>query len=146
MKKWLIVLTALAALSLLAAPLALAAGHGNPHAGKGKAKFQCQAKFVSFDVATGALVVTVKSGSKTLRAYGEQITVQVDPKAKLINASVDPAVPLTLDQLVPDATVHLGGTIVLSQSAVDTPVFTATKVILQKLPAATPTSSSSPTS
>jgi len=149
MKKWLVVLAALAALSLLAAPLTLAAGHGNPHAGKakGKAKFQCQAKVVSVDAATGVLVITVKSGSKSIKAYrGQQITVQVDPQAKLINATVDPSVPLTLDQLVPDATVHVGGTIARSQSEADALVFTATKVILQRLPAATLTPDPSPTS
>jgi hypothetical protein len=145
MKKWLIVLTALAALALLAAPLTLAAGHGDPKTGKakGKAKFQCQARVVSVDAATGVIVVTVKNGSKTMKAYrGKQITLQVDPKAKLVNATVDPSVPLTLDQLVPDAKVHLGGTIDRSQP--DTPVFTSTKIILQKLPVA-PATPSPPT-
>jgi hypothetical protein len=134
MKKWLIVLSALVALSLLAAPLTLATGHGDAKAGKakGKAKFQCQAKVVSVDPATGALVVAVKCGSKTIKAYrGKQITLRVDPKAKLVNATVDPSVPLALDQLTPGARVHLGGTIDRSQPD---PVFTATKVVLQRLP------------
>jgi hypothetical protein len=139
MKKWLIVLSALVALSLLAAPLTFAAGHGDAKAGKakagkakGKAKFQCQAKVVSVDPVTGALVATVKSGSKTIKAYRDkQITLRIDPKAKLVNATVDPSVPLTLDQLKPGARVHLGGTIDRSQPD---PAFTATKVVLQRLP------------
>jgi len=136
MKKWLIVLTALAALALLAAPLTLAAGHGDPKTGKakGKAKFQCQAKVVSVDAATGVIVVSVKNGSKAMKAYrGKQITLQIDPKAKLVNATVDPSVPLTLDELVPDAKVGIGGTIDRSQP--DAPVFTATRIVLKRLPA-----------
>jgi hypothetical protein len=76
----------------------------------------------------------VKSGSKTIKSpRGKQITLQVDPKAKLIDATVDPSVPLTLDQLVKGAKVHLGGTIDRSTGPA---TFTATKVILQKLSSA----------
>jgi hypothetical protein len=132
MKRWLMALTALAILSLACVPLALAAGYGkpqdkpHPNAAKGKVKFECEATVIAS--AGQSLEVTITAGSKTVKAYrGKKITVQVDPKAKLINATVDPSVPLTLDQLVAGAKVHLGGTI-------DKNKFTATKVILQKLP------------
>ena len=136
MKRWLMALTALAVLSLACMPLALAAGHGKPQdkpgsgAAKGKVKFECEATVIAS--AGQSLEVTVTAGSKTVKAYrGKRVAVQVDPKAKLINATVDPSVPLTLAQLVAGAKVHLGGTI---DKKTDT--FTATKVILQKLPKA----------
>ena len=140
MKKWLIVLSTLVALSLLAAPLTLAGDAGGDKAGKakGKAKFQCEATVVSVDAATGALVVTVKSGTKTIKAYlGKQIPgLQIGPEAKLVDATVHPSVPLTLDKLVFGARVRLRGTIDRSQPEV--PVFTATKVVLKRLPVTTP--------
>lgn len=146
MKKWLIMLTSLAALALLAAPFTLAAGHGDPKAGKTKVKvkFHCQAKVVSLDAATGELVVTVKSGSKAMKTCrGRQITLRIDPEARLVDATVDPSAPLTLDQLVRDARVRLGGAI--DRSKPDALVFTAIRIILQRLPA-TPASPSPPTS
>ena len=137
MKRWLIALTALAVLSLAGVPLALAAGHGKPqdkpHPDKKvHVKFQCEATVIA--PAGQSLEVTVTSGSNTVKAFrGKPIPVKVDPKAKLINATVDPSVPLTLDQLVKGAKVHLGGTI---DKSIDPATFTATKVILQKLPKA----------
>jgi hypothetical protein len=148
MKGWLIALTAFAAFALVAAPSALAAGRGKPqdkahngqanahhghaqgkpHHGqaKGKVTFKCEAKVVSAEAASGILVVTVKSGSTPIKAYrGTQIKVQVDPEPSLINASVDPSVSLTLDQLVPDAQVYLSGAV--DRSTPDTPAFTATR-------------------
>jgi len=138
MKRWPTVLTALAVLSLACVPLALAAGHGkpqdkpHPNAAKGKVKFQCEATVIAS--AGQSLEVTVTAGSKTVKAYrGKRVAVRVDPKAKLINATVDPSVPLTLNQLVIGAKVHLGGTI---DKKTEPDTFTATKVILQKLPKA----------
>lgn len=138
MKRWLIALAALALLSMACVPLALAAGHGKPQdkphpdAAKGKVKFQCEATVIAS--AGQSLEVTVTSGSKTIKAYrGKQITVQIDPKAKLINATGDHSVPVTLDQLVTGAKVHLGGAI---DKSTDPATFTATKVIIQKLPKA----------
>jgi hypothetical protein len=138
MKRWLIALAALAVLSLAGVPLALAGGHGtppdkpHPGAAKGKVKFECEATVIA--CAGQSLEVTVTAGSKTVKAYrGKKITVQVDPKAKLINATIDPSVALTLDRVVAGAKVHLGGTI---DRKTDPDTFTATKVILQKLPKA----------
>jgi len=141
MKQWPLVLAALAVLSLACVPLALAASHGKPQdkphpdAAKAHVKFQCEATvFADASSADATVTVTVRSGSKTIKAYrGKQITVQVDAKAKLINATVDPSVALTLDQLVAGAKVHLGGTI---DKKTDPDTFTVTKVILQKLPKA----------
>ena len=140
MRRWLIALIAIAVVSLACVPLALAAGHGKPpakpHPGAAKVhvKFQCEAKVFSDTPAAGPLVVTVKSGTKTMRASlgTPEILVQVDPNAKLINATGDLSAALTLDQLKAGAKVHLGGTIDRSTSPW---TFTATKVILQKLPA-----------
>lgn len=138
MKRWPIVLTALAVLSLACVPLALAAGHGKPQdkphpdAAKGKVKFECEATVIAAEGQS--LEVTVTAGSKTVKAYrGEKLILKVDPKAKLINKTVDPSVALTLDRLVEGAKVHLGGTI---DKKTDPDTFTATKVILQKLPKA----------
>ena len=126
MKRWPTVLTA------------LAAGHGKPQdkpgsaAAMGKVKFECEATVITS--AGQSLEVTVTAGSKTVKAYrGKRVAVRVDPKAKLINATVDPSVPLTLNQLVIGAKVHLGGTI---DKKTEPDTFTATKVILQKLPKA----------
>ncbi len=138
MKRWPMALAALAALCLACVPLALAAGHGKPQdkphpdAAKAHVKFQCEATVIA--CAGQSLEVTVTAGSKTIKAYrGKRVTVQVDPKARLINATVDPSVALDLDQLVAGAKVHLGGTI---DKKTDPDTFTATKVILQKLPKA----------
>ena len=136
MKRWMIALTALALLSLACVPLALAAGHGKPpdKPRRDHVKFRCQATVAGDASAETTLTVIVKSGSKTIKAYrGKTISVQVDPKAKLINATVDPSVPLTLDQLVKGAKVHLGGII---DKSTDPATFIVTKVILQKLPKA----------
>jgi hypothetical protein len=140
MKRWLIALTALAVLSLACVPLALAASHSSAAVGHVKAhvKFQCEATVVSVDTTTtlATLMVTVKSGSKTIRLVRhQQITVQLDPKAKLIDATVDPSLPLTLDQLAPGAKVHLGGKIDRPTADPSSWTFTAMKVILQRLPA-----------
>jgi hypothetical protein len=142
MKRWLPVVAALAAVSLALTPVAFAHGHGHVPAGKakGRAQFQCQAQVFSVDPANLQLVVTVKSGSKAIKAYrGQQVTLLVSASAKLINGTSNVS-PLTLDQLVQGATVHVGGN-VTGRGAGET--FTATKIILQKLPA--PASTASPT-
>jgi len=137
MKRWLIALAVLGALALVCVPLALAGGDGKPQTKphpdkKAHVKFQCQATVIAS--AQRSLEATVTSGSTTIKSYrGKKITLQVDPKAKLIDATVDPSVPLALDQLVTGAKVHLGGSI---DKKTDPDTFTATKVILQKLPKA----------
>ena len=140
MRKWLIALTALAVVSLACVPLALAAGHAGTSKGhtKGHVKFQCEAVLApDYAYAPGApLMVVVKSGSKTIKAWRhDEITVQVAATAKLINATVDPAVPLDLSTLVAGDKVHLGGTIDrVDPKTPSTWTFIATKVILQKVP------------
>jgi hypothetical protein len=136
-KRWPIVLAALAVLSLASVPLALAGGDGKPEDkphpdNKAHLKFQCEATVIA--PAGQSLEVTVTAGSKTIKAFrGKKITVRVDSEAKLMNATVDPSVPLVLDQLVAGAKVHLSGTI---DKKTDHDRFTATKVILHKLPKA----------
>lgn len=140
MKRWLIALSVLVVVSLACVPLALA-GQGKPGdkpdkpqpaAAKGKVKFECQAKVIAASAAS--LEVTVTSGTKTVKAYrGKVLEMAVGEKAKLINATVDPAVPLTLEELVEGAKVHIGGTIEKKKG--EDPSFTATKIILQRLPA-----------
>ena len=149
MRKWLIALVAVAALSLACVPLALAAGHANKGHMKGHNKFQCQATVAAPADLSGLtavpptpalLSVTVKSGSKTIKVFRGQstpLTVQVAANARLIDATVDPAVPLDLSTLVAGDKVHLGGTIDRGATPSDptTWTLTVTKVILQDVPA-----------
>ena len=135
--------------ALAVAPLALASNgkgkHGKAH---GKNKFQLNGVVVSVvlpgETEPGSLTVTVKSGSKTVKAWRNQplkpLTLVVALDARFVDSTADEsdeatdatAAPLTLADLVPGARVHLGGTI---DRKVDPWVFTATKVILQSLPA-----------
>jgi hypothetical protein len=142
--------------ALAVAPLALASNgkgkHGKAHDKHGKAhgknKFQLNGVVVSVvlpgEAEPGSLTVTVKSGSKTVKAWRNQplkpLTLVVALDARFVDSTADEsdeatdatAAPLTLADLVPGARVHLGGTI---DRKVDPWVFTATKVILQSLPA-----------
>jgi hypothetical protein len=150
MRKWLIALAAIAALSLACVPLALAAGHPNKGHMKGHAKFQCQATIAAPADLSGLtatptptpalLSVNVKSGSKTIKVFRGQKTpliVQVAANARLIDATVDPAVPLDLSTLIAGDKVHLGGTIDRGATPTDptTWTITVTKLILQHVPA-----------
>jgi hypothetical protein len=135
MKRWFIGLAALALVSLVVVPLALAGDDGKP---QGKpdhdkaVKFACEATVIA--AAGQSIEATVTSGTKTIKAYrNKDITVTVDPEAKLINKTVDPAKPMSLDALVAGAKIHLSGTIKGKGAAA---TFTATRVILQKLPKA----------
>jgi hypothetical protein len=144
--------------ALAVAPLALASNgkgkHGKAHDKHGKAhgknKFQLNGVVVSVvlpgEAEPGSLTVTVKSGSKTVKAWRNQplkpLTLVVALDARFVDSTADEsdeatdatAAPLTLADLhlVEGARVHLGGTI---DRKVDPWVFTATKVILQSLPA-----------
>ena len=135
--------------ALAVVPLALASNgkgkHGKAH---GKNKFQLNGVVVSVvpqgETEPGSLIVTVKSGSKTVKAWrGEPLTLIVAPNARFVDSTADEsdeateatAPPLTLADLVPGARVHLGGKIDRSKEPM---VFTATKVILQSLPEVLP--------
>jgi hypothetical protein len=138
MKKRLIALSlAVALAALLIVPVAISKGHA-----KGKNKFQLNGVVVSntaaTDTAPGAIVVKVKSGTCTVKKLrGQERTFVVSPTAKMKDATIDPAVPATLESFVEGAKVHLGGTIDRGATPGDpaTWVLTATKLILQKLPA-----------
>ncbi len=114
--------------ALVIVPVAISRGHA-----KGKNKFQLNGVVVSADTP-GSMVVKVKSGTRTVKRFrGEALTLVVSPGAKMIDATVDPHAPATLDMFIAGAKVHVGGTI--DRTDKDNPVFTATKLILQKLPA-----------
>jgi hypothetical protein len=157
MKRLLIALALVAAVALVAAPLAVAHGHGQATAkghgksqvahghgratAKGHAKFQSEATVVSADtmVTPNTLTVTILNGSKTIKSErGQQITVTVAQNAKLIDDTSSQ--PLTVGSLVAGEQVHLAGTVDTTQNPA---VFTVTRIILQQLPVV-PSSSSSP--
>lgn len=150
MKKALALVCALV-VTLVLVPLAVAGdGNGGGHGrGHGKNKFQLNGKVVSFDAAGGSLVVIVKSGSKTVKSYrGQELPLVVDPAARVVDSTGDEAsgdtdAPGTLDMLVADARVHLGGRIDRTDPA--NPVFIATKVIIQWLPEVVPEPEPAPT-
>jgi hypothetical protein len=134
MKKSFIALAALAVVSLVIVPLALAGNDGKPQTKPNHdtktVKFECEATVVS--AADQSIEATVTSGTKTVKPYRNQVkTFTVDPDAKLVNKTVDPAQPLSLDALVRGAKIHLAGTIKGTGASA---AFTATRVILQKLP------------
>ena len=141
MKKRLIALSLVVALAaLVIVPVAISKGHA-----KGKNKFQLNGIVVSTTAATdttpGAIVVKVKSGTWTVKKFrGQERSFVVSATAKMIDATVDPAVPATLDLFVAGAKVHLGGTIDRGLTPEDpaTWVLTANKLILQELPAPAP--------
>ncbi len=152
-------------LALAVTPLALASnGKGKAHKGhgkqaktqtkakaKGKNKFQLNGVVVPGDAVAGTLTVTVKAGSKTVKAFrGLPLTVTIAADARFVDSTADDATttdpaapPLTLADLVAGARVHLGGTIDRTDPA--NPVFVATKVIVQSLPQVVPTLAPEPT-
>jgi hypothetical protein len=157
MRKWLPAVVVGLILLLAIAPLAAAKDHGKAHPAhkakaahkshetkpaqpkakaKGKNKFQCEAQIVSDDGAV--LVVMVKSGSATLRAFrGGELTLSIAATAKLVVGGSAADGSFTLSNLPAGAIVHVGGTIDKTDPAA--PVYVATKIILQRLPQTTPT-------
>ena len=173
MKRTLALVAVLVA-ALTVSPTALAGGHAKgkthkkPHHAKaakakarGRNKFQLNGTVVSLDTtatdgAAGSLTVTVKTGTKTVRAYrGQELTVLVAQNARFVDATpdaddttatadasgattTDPVTPpaLTLVDLVAGARVHLGG--VIDRTGPAHPVLIARKVILQRLPDTAP--------
>ena len=96
------------------------------------------------------LYVLVKSGTKTVKPFGQVLQVQIADGARFVDATVDQAdgtegadVPLTLADIVAGARVHLGG--VIDRSDPLHPVFIARKVILQRLPEVAPDPEPAPT-
>ena len=83
---------------LVIVPVALANG-GHRHM-KGKHKFQLNGVVVSTDAAAGTMVVKVKSGTWTVKKFRTMklpLPLTVSPTARMSDATVDPAVPATLD-------------------------------------------------
>ena len=133
MRKRIVAVGLIAILAALAIVPAAFGAKGNKYA-KGKCKFQLNGVVVSTETP-GTIVVKVKSGTKTVKALrGQELSLIVSPSARMIDATVDPCAPATIEAFVVGAKVHIGGTIDRSDP-VNNPVFTATKLILQKLPA-----------
>ena len=135
MKKW-IVLVMVTVLALAVTPLALAGhGHGHKHA-KGKNKFQLVGTIS--DVGADTLTVTVKSGTKTIKAFresGDPMTIAVPEGAKIRLIVDGEAVTVTLDQLGVGAKVKIGGTIARADGGA---TFTATRVLAHPAPVVEP--------
>jgi hypothetical protein len=152
MRKWLPLAIGLVLLLTLT-PFALAAGKSKAHPAhkathaqgkaKGKNKFQCEAVVFSVDAANSALVIDVKSGSKTVKAFcGKELPLSVAATAKLVADTGATQSTFALTNLQPNALIHVGGTIDRSNPAA--PAYLATKIILQRLPQPTPTLSATP--
>ena len=133
MKKW-IVLVMVAVLAMAVTPLALAGnGHGHKHA-NGKTKFQLVGT-VSMDPVEGTLTVTVKSGTKTVKAFresGEPMPIVVTAGTKIRLIVDGEAVAVDLGQLGVGAKVKIGGTI--DRTDPDALVYTAVRVLAHPAP------------
>jgi len=147
MKRPLAMVTVLAVV-LVAVPLALAGGGNGGGTGGGghgwtwgHAKFQLNGTIVSVDPITGALVVKVKCGSRTVKPFrGQELPLVVDSEARIRDAAAadedGEPVLLTVADLVAGARVHVGGRIDRTDPA--DPVFVARKIIVQRWPAVVP--------
>lgn len=127
---------------LVAVPLALAgSGAGGGGHAYGKSKFQLNGRVVSADADAGSIVVLVKSGSRTVKAFRTlELPLVVDPEARIkdgpASEEAGEAVLLTLADLVAGARVHVGGRIDRTDPA--NPVFVARKIIVQRWPEVVP--------
>jgi hypothetical protein len=144
-RKW-IVLAVVAAVVLVAAPLALAShghgqkpGHGRAH---GKSKFQLVGKITAIDADAGTLTVHVKSGTKTIRPYRHtDLVLTLTDTAVVRLVTDDEASVVTLAELSVGAKVKVGG---LIDRSGDAPVFFAKRVLAHQAPAAAPTPEPTP--
>lgn len=127
-------------LVLVAVPLALAGTGGGGHA-YGKSKFQLNGTIVPGDAEDGSLVVLVKSGTRTVKAFrGLELPLVVDPEARIkdgpASEEAGEAVLLTPADLVAGARIHVGGRIDRTDPA--NPVFVARRIIVQRWPEVVP--------
>lgn len=131
MSRWLAAVAALTVVvALAAAPLA-GADKGSAKSGgqaKGKAKFNLVGMVVSAAGAAegegGVLTVKVKSGTKSVRAYrNEELTMTVDPKAKIRVVTEDGCRAASLADVSADVKVKVRGHI--DRSDKDNPRFVA---------------------
>jgi hypothetical protein len=133
-----VVLTVALVTALLVVPLAMGQGgsgknNGKPQA-KGKSKFELNGT-VTTAASGGIIVVKVKSGTKTVKAYlRTDLELTIDEKAKLVDGTGDESVPTTIDAFVEGSKVHVGG--VINRDDPKNPEFIAKRLILQKLPVA----------
>jgi hypothetical protein len=128
MRKWLVAAALTLVVVLAVAPLAGAgkgAGKGGGQA-KGKAKFNLVGTVVAVagDAESGTLTVDVKAGTKTVHEYrGDELTMTVDPEAKVRLVTGEGCETVELGDVPIDAKVKVRGHI--DRSNKDKPKFIA---------------------
>ena len=130
--KRIIPIVLLVAVALLVVPLAAGAKPGGGQA-KGKAKFNLVGTLTAVDATAGTITVKVKAGTKTVRAWrGAELTMPVDPAARIRLVTADGVKTVKLADLPTDARVKVRGRI--DRTDPKAPVFTA-RVVKVKAPA-----------
>jgi hypothetical protein len=109
----LLIVAAVLALTLTAAPVALAGnssgGPSSPAKAKGKA-FVCHGKVVSVDVDAKTITLTVWSGTKGLRKYrGQDLVVQVPDGTKIVRRAFGEATAVGLADVKPGERIWVAG-------------------------------------
>lgn len=131
-----VVLTVALVTALLAVPLAMGQGGSGKDNGKpqGKSKFELNGT-VTTAASGGIIVVKVKSGTKTVKAYlRTDLELTIDEKARFVDGAGDKSEPTTTDVFVEGSKVHVGG--IINRDDPKNPEFIAKRLILQKLPVA----------
>lgn len=112
-KKWIVAATLVVALALVVTPLAAAAGKGSGHKlAKGKSKFNLVGTVSAVTIAAdgSTLTVKVKAGTKTVRAFrGADLTLAVDPAAKIRLVTEEGCIVVTLADIPVGAKVKVRG-------------------------------------
>ena len=145
MKKKLFVVAVAAAIALVVAPLALAAGGNGAAAGKPPAKgkpFLAKGTVVSVDATSGTLVVTVVKGSHSMKPlFGTDVTFTLAAGSHVFARTVGPHAKIhfkhaTLDNVTPGSRVNINGRLDLHDPLA--PVFFARHVVVRLAPVPAP--------
>lgn len=145
MKRWMVVALVLA-LALTLVPLAMAGGGGAGAGGTGhgKNKFNLVGTVSAVDATTGALVVKVKSGTRTVKAYrGADLALTLASGARVRLVVGDECVPATLADMADGVKVKVRGRI--DRTDPTAPVFVAFDVKAKAPAAAAVTPEPTPT-
>jgi len=111
-KKRMIPLVLIIALAMVLVPLATAGGGGGGGKQQGKSKFNLVGTLKAVDAEGGAITVTVKSGTKTVKPYrGLDLTLVVDPSARIRVVTADGCVKAVPADLPLETKVKVRGTI-----------------------------------
>ena len=139
MKRWMVAALVFA-LALAVVPLAAAANGGFAH---GKSKFNLVGTTAAVDADAGTLVVMVKAGTRTVKAFrGAELGLSVDPQAKIRLVTADGCVVATLAEIPVGVKVKVRGRIDRTDPA--NLVFVATFVKAKGAPAPAPSVEPSP--